>query len=1097
MASTAGTGGGGEHSISIQMPAGAAMDPVSSDVVVPPRRLSRRRRPAAKPEKSLNIFVRVLATVELAGNAVGTLASLWASVVLLAGSSSSLKRVDFWIAIVMTFIEAFRVFVRNFKLDNKSLFGSTMAFRSFSSSFARVLRKPSEGSQVVLIIGWVLDILNPITLFGIFGKFTRAVVLTLMSRMQLTEAPRLMRQLRRRRPLLLWAVLVVPTLLPWAALFAIFDIVSGADIAFTAHVVATYEAAPVLVQVGAMALLSYRPQRVTDLTSGHWGRRILYLFKVISILSLTFGLAIPTPIYIPIPFITVVLVLGSLQDPAAANSRFGRWIDMIMHLCILLPSTIPFDLLGYIVLLSVLLIGNMQIPVAVAQVVLSSWRLHISHAYKDPNMVASIRVFYGLSACQGSLYIMACILACFSSFPRRSLVHSSGFQGKWAAKAVDLYYERAYTTRMETGVFNIASFVMDSLNSASSPRESEVQLAGVRVLYSLLQRRDSYEEQISEITRSEKVLPTLISMLGWKLEQDKDIRLFATRVVAELSYDLRIVGIPGAVKMVSSLLDAKTKAAYENNEGLLGSQAVGDNEIKDGAGNEPRRQHMLPEAANVNGNNVATNQESPRNAGNSSNRTANEELGHRGGNNKGQCSWACGCCQWMKRKWSIPEERPLTYHDHGSLPILGMVILERLACDPDNCEEILKIRNLIPKIVGFISYSSNNERNNDNALIRSSLNLVRQLVTTSGIGVNIRLQLWECPFLHSNLACVMEDSRSSPDIWKPAVDIIATLALDEGARHELGSVQVIIHRLVHVFIIGHDGATNYDQALRVAAGGALANLAMESPANCLAILEERPGYELVKDLKDMLGNDEYRCVAASLLQNLCACSRICELTHDPGISLSTASPVVQKLAACCRLRDCLRDQGVSDQLSSALPVVLENTMAAEGKQLEALIGLTSQIRYVLPSKGFVQGLESHTNPAGLVKKLVDALNSNRKPSAEFPRMRRVIVEMVISVVESHPPYANIFRQQEMMEALSKVEKTPSKVERYRVFLGHEGLVAETGEPLSDLARRAKGLLVSANLTPGAQPGSRAARGRMPVWHDSCSVFFICPYSYVC
>ncbi|WVZ69671.1 hypothetical protein U9M48_018423 [Paspalum notatum var. saurae] len=601
---------------------------------------------------------------------------------------------------------------------------------------------------------------------------------------------------------------------------------------------------------------------------------------------------------------------------------------------------------------------------------------------------------------------------------------------------------------METGVFakdknSLSSFVIDSLNSAYRSSESEAQLAGVRVLHSLLQQRDSYEEQISEITRSEKAVPTLIGMLGWTLEQDRDIRLFAARVIAELPYDLRIAGIPGPVKMVSLLLDAKNKAAYENNEGLMGSQAVEDNEITDGTKNEPRRQDMLLEAANVNGNNVATNhssdQESPRNGGNSGNRPADEELRHRGGNNKGWYSWVCRCCQWMKRKWSIPEEEPLTYHDQGSLPILGMVILERLACDPDNCEEILKIRNLIPKIIGLISYSSNNKSNNDNALICSSLNLVRRLATTSGIEAKLRLELWECPFLHSNLACVMEDSRSNPDIWKPAVDIIATLALDEGARHELGSVQVIIHKLVHVFIIGlgHGGAMNYDQALRVAAGGALSNLAMGSPANCLAILEQRPGYELLKDLKDMLGNDEYRC---------------------------------KTLAACSRLRDWLHGQGAIDHLSSALPVVLENIMAAEGKQLEALIGLTSQIRYVLPSEGFVQGLESHTNLAGLVKKLVDTLNSNRKPSAEFPKMRRVIVKMVISIVESHPPYANIFRGQEMMEALSKVEKTPSKVERYRVFLGNEGLVVETGEPLSDLARRAKRLLVSANLTPGAQPG---------------------------
>lgn len=83
MASSAGSGGGGD--LSIQMPA-----------------------TAAKPEKSLNCFVRVLATMELVGNALGTLASLWGSLILIGGYRNSLELVDFWIATVMIFIEAFR-----------------------------------------------------------------------------------------------------------------------------------------------------------------------------------------------------------------------------------------------------------------------------------------------------------------------------------------------------------------------------------------------------------------------------------------------------------------------------------------------------------------------------------------------------------------------------------------------------------------------------------------------------------------------------------------------------------------------------------------------------------------------------------------------------------------------------------------------------------------------------------------------------------------------------------------------------------------------------------------------------------------------------
>nr|CAB3479967.1 unnamed protein product [Digitaria exilis] len=43
-----------------------------------------------------------------AGNAVGTLAFLWATVVLLGGFSTLLSRMDFWFAMVMIFVEGSR-----------------------------------------------------------------------------------------------------------------------------------------------------------------------------------------------------------------------------------------------------------------------------------------------------------------------------------------------------------------------------------------------------------------------------------------------------------------------------------------------------------------------------------------------------------------------------------------------------------------------------------------------------------------------------------------------------------------------------------------------------------------------------------------------------------------------------------------------------------------------------------------------------------------------------------------------------------------------------------------------------------------------------
>uniref|UniRef100_A0A0D3GUD8 Uncharacterized protein n=1 Tax=Oryza barthii TaxID=65489 RepID=A0A0D3GUD8_9ORYZ len=61
----------------------------------------------AAPEKWLNCFVRVVALVERTGNAIGTLAFTWATVVLLGGYPSVLRPdEDFLYATTIIFVEA-------------------------------------------------------------------------------------------------------------------------------------------------------------------------------------------------------------------------------------------------------------------------------------------------------------------------------------------------------------------------------------------------------------------------------------------------------------------------------------------------------------------------------------------------------------------------------------------------------------------------------------------------------------------------------------------------------------------------------------------------------------------------------------------------------------------------------------------------------------------------------------------------------------------------------------------------------------------------------------------------------------------------------
>lgn len=142
-------------------------------------------------------------------------------------------------------------------------------------------------------------------------------------------------------------------------------------------------------------------------------------------------------------------------------------------------------------------------------------------------------------------------------------------------------------------------------------------------------------------------------------------------------------------------------------------------------------------------------------------------------------------------------------------------------------------------------------------------------------------------------------------------------------------------------------------------------------------------------------------------------------------------------------------------------------MSTSGKQLESLIGLASQICEVVP-EAFARELDSHNSPAVLVQSLVRTLKSNKKPNHEYPSMRRVTIEITISIVKFCPRYASIFREEGMVGALATVARTPSKVEKYRVFYGNVGVVLESGTPLSILAAKAKGLIGSPAPTPRGQ-----------------------------
>ncbi|CAL5010024.1 unnamed protein product [Urochloa decumbens] len=328
------------------------------------------------------------------------------------------------------------------------------------------------------------------------------------------------------------------------------------------------------------------------------------------------------------------------------------------------------------------------------------------------------------------------------------------------------------------------------------------------------------------------------------------------------------------------------------------------------------------------------------------------------------------------------------------------------------------------------------KRTDKKKVVRLSLMFVRKLAINGGkISTRFRKELSESPFFLDSLENILNLEDCQDDLWEPVMDIIAVLALNKDARQEIGSIQSIIPKLINAFLIS---GRDY-HSLRIAAGEALANLTIKSTDNCWAILLADPEHNVIKNLVSMLEDNYCVRVAADLLHNLCANST------DKLMEINFGATVL---------------------LESSLQKVMKMIRTKDGKELEAALCVASQISDVIP-ECFAQTLDTDAETAAeLVQKLVDTLKSNKEPRLEYPRIRRVLIEMIISILGSRRPdrYKEIFRKKGAKEALDIVKGTPSRLEKYRVFLDGEGVVMEELH-MRDRVDKAKGLIETATPDP--------------------------------
>uniref|UniRef100_A0A0D3GUD3 BLE2 protein n=1 Tax=Oryza barthii TaxID=65489 RepID=A0A0D3GUD3_9ORYZ len=523
--------------------------------------------------------------------------------------------------------------------------------------------------------------------------------------------------------------------------------------------------------------------------------------------------------------VVLLVTISRLQFPIIINrvqGDLGRkyifWRPFILCSCMLAAIVMPMFMIEKIYRYAIMFVdiealaivsfGNLQIPAAIARVKLAGLRLN-PKGYDGqggtPHLVLSLKIFYGMVISQGILYIVAGILEVFSFIPRRALIRNGGFTGQWGVESVNLYYAYAYDKYMEGGLFaskriSLSNFAIDSLNSDLSKN----QLYGIRMMHIFLQRDLTRARLLEKLTSSTQTMARLISMLDCSSRNHcTAIRLYAAKVTAKLAKNLRVVTVPGTLQLVSTLLDANGKpkrghpllVADDDQDHFIDILDRQDKKHDIAGDQEPTEDIDNLLEAPTRSMHINDQRYIPR-------------------------IW-----QRILEYWSIPKEQPLT--DDDLLPALGMSIIYSLAeCDQNNCVEIDKVTDLIPKIIGFTSFRSAmvNFEAQQKVLLKSSLKVLQRITSIEGeIGITLRYKISKHPFLLRNLAEILGDSSSNnQELRRLVAGILRNLAIDRDTRQEIGQMKMLITRLMKAFLDSNGSfSSDVDCLLPKVAGQAL------------------------------------------------------------------------------------------------------------------------------------------------------------------------------------------------------------------------------------------------------------------------------------
>ncbi|XBH58910.1 hypothetical protein VPH35_080263 [Triticum aestivum] len=698
------------------------------------------------------------------------------------------------------------------------------------------------------------------------------------------------------------------------------------------------------------------------------------------------------------------------QHPTGHATLIAVWVQVVIFVV---------QIASMLALVLVLIATVLYLFGPLACVVLSVWRLlqHDTAGEKsNANLVPALVIFYCLVICQGVFYLLWRLINGAETWVVVSVCEECRLPEEWGGIAVlDYVHDTAAKCwRDPRSGRKLIDYAADLVGSESQ----EDYLSGARILDTFIKLGADVR---SLLLPSRPKVQKLIDTLGWR-SSNRELRELAARIVAYLAGDIHLSQFPGAMRCISSLLDANQP--YWNNHHLHSPSSISKDDT------DVPKEMVISIIKRIEKHRAKT----VRNQGGVIHRDGG--IGSRGD------GW-------------------------NELILQGLTILERLALDQHNCSDMCSTPGLLPKIMAPLYSNTLIQDTNASAwadVANGSLKVVHRIIRAPG--TSLAHDVSSSKQAVSNLENLLE--QGNKELQMRAIEILTELAFDSSTNLGTETKENLIKKQLEIFLTDDEGE---EEKLRVTAGKSLALLSKMKTISKFIMMEQNNIVDRLNEMLDANNNITYRTVALLVLENLCTHSVL-----DKDYVKEALLPKVLTEVMGGGKRDILKNNSApeenqaisgpgndeekqllskhSGQINSPDEVNEERNAQMEFR--EALLSLTLVLYDQLLSADDFDDVARKV-PLGegeFVSKLKTIVGLNCEPTADRLRIVKLCGQLVVLVLKRSSQDTTL-QFKECVQSLSRASGIMSNLESCMLFAGTDCGMKTTARPLlSNLAEEA-------------------------------------------